>query len=104
MQIAQSSPGKSSRAAFGCGLAAGAGLHTLLIVVVGLIPRGSDDLAMWSFSFLFASAIPVSVVALVGLLLAPNCSSVGWAGRGAVVGVVTSPLLWLLGVSLLWGS
>jgi hypothetical protein len=77
------------------GAATGAACHTLLIVVVGMAPRSGDDPGQWSMYFVFVSAVPVFVMVVVGLLLAPANSRLGSVGVGLVLGALASPALWL---------
>ncbi|MFJ8582743.1 hypothetical protein [Micromonospora sp. NPDC093277] len=86
------------------GTAIGGGLHTLFIAIAGMFPRRGDDLHVWSMFFIYTSAVPVFVLVLVGLLLAPHGSRPAPVGIGMVVGAVASPLLWLAGGAALHGS
>jgi len=83
------------------GAAGGGGLHTLWIVIVGMLPQRGDDLDLWSRYFIYASAVPVFIVVAVGLTLAPLGSRHAPLGIGMVVGAVASPLLWLVSGSAL---
>lgn len=86
------------------GIGIGGGLHTLLVALVGMFPRRGDHLHLWSMYFIYLSAVPVFVIVVVGLILAPVRSRLGPAGIGLVVGAVASPLLWLWGGSAYHGS
>lgn len=77
------------------GAVIGAGCHTLLILIVGLTPRSGDDPNLWSMHVVFVSAVPVFVMVVIGLLLAPESSRLGSVGVGLVLGAVASPTLWL---------
>jgi hypothetical protein len=89
---------------FGCGIALGGGLHTLLVTVAGLAPTSRDDLDLWSLWFIYFSAPPVFAITIVGLVLAPSRSDVGTIGKGLILGAIASPLLWLGGALLAYGG
>lgn len=87
----------------GMGAAIGGGLHTLLIAIVGMFPQSGDDLDLWSMYFVYVSAVPVFIIVVIGLILAPLGSHLGPLGIGLVVGAVASPLLWLVSGSAYCG-
>ncbi|MEU9824820.1 hypothetical protein [Micromonospora chersina] len=78
------------------GSATGGGLHTLLIAILGISPQRGDDPDQWSLYLIFVSAVPVFVMVIVGLVLAPLGGRLAPLGIGLVVGAVASPLLWLV--------
>lgn len=78
------------------GTATGGGLHTLLFVIVGMLPPSpGDDPNLWATHLVYASSLPVFVIVMMGLVLAPMGPRVAPLGGGLVVGAVASPLLWL---------
>jgi hypothetical protein len=77
------------------GAAIGAGCHTLLILILGMAPRRGDDPTLWSMYFIYASAVPVFLIVVIGLILAPQRSPLGSIGVGLVCGAVASPVVWL---------
>jgi hypothetical protein len=89
---------------FGTAAAGSGGLHTLVISVTGLVPSAFDNLNLWAIWFLYASAVPVFVVVVVGLVLAPRRSRLGAVGKGLVFGAIASPFLWLVCASLVDGD
>ncbi|MFU8852378.1 hypothetical protein ACNAW0_15520, partial [Micromonospora sp. SL1-18] len=67
-----------------------------MIAIIGMFPQRGDDPHSWSIYFIYASAVPVFIVVVVGLILAPLGSRLAPLGIGMVVGAVASPLLWLV--------
>ena len=96
-------PAGGFRTPFIAGTATAAGLHTLLITVTGMLPQPGDDLKLWSTYFVYVSAVPVFVIVVIGLILAPSRSRLGAAGMGLVLGAVAAPPLWLLAAELAFG-